>query len=418
MTQRKRRTKKRVLWSVTRIAHPQYPGYTLRVTELAPGGKLFAVRMVAGRQKMACLGCTRTELGTTEREQQRAARAKAFEIIEALATGKAGGSVTVTAGDGLTLNALADLYEKHGLHGRTSAYGRDQVARIRRLAAFVGADRPVVSLCQSDADAYAAHRRTTDHVSAATVHGDVDALKIALNFATRHKRADGQPVLSANPLAGVRVPRNPNPRRPRADENRYQMLRAVAHQLPPAFGLALDLCWATGHRIGAVRHLRWEHILFDPETAASVATELDSHFGWIPEHFPYGGIRFYATKTTDNKSHDHVSPMTALAHHALKEAQPDITTTAAWILAAPKDPRKPVGYHVLKRWMRRAEQLAGLPPLPGGIWHPLRRGWATARKHFPAQDLAVLGGWRDVSTMQRCYQQAEGRTIRAIVDNG
>lgn len=220
-------------------------------------------------------------------------------------------------------------------------------------------------------------------------------------------------------MARVRIEKERNPRRPRADINRYRALRAVADLVSPGFGVALDLCWETGHRIGAIRRLRWEHVLLDPAAAAQAAAALDSDFGWTAEDFAHGGVRFYAGERSNNKRHDHVSPMTLAAREALERARAERPAIAgAWVLPAPKDPAQPADYHTLKQWMRRAEKLANLPHLTGGVWHPFRRGWATARKHHPAQDLAKLGGWRDVATMQRSYQQADGQTIRTIVSGG
>lgn len=64
-----------------------------------------------------------------------------------------------------TLGTLVDLYERHGLHGPSRQYQRKQ-----------------------------------DGVAQGTIHGDVNALNIALNWAISHRRADGSFLLDANPL--------------------------------------------------------------------------------------------------------------------------------------------------------------------------------------------------------------------------
>jgi hypothetical protein len=64
---------------------------------------------------------------------------------------------------------------------------------------------------------------------------------------------------------------------------------------------------------------------------------------------------------------------------------------------------------------QRAERLAELPHLDGGDFHPCRRAWATARKHLPAQDVAAAGGWRDLRSLEKCYQQVDARTLLAVV---
>lgn len=45
-----------------------------------------------------------------------------------------------------------------------------------------------------------------------------------------------------------------------------------------------------------------------------------------------------------------------------------------------------------------------------------RRGWATARKHFPLKDVAEAGGWNpnDTSTLSKCYVQNDEQTTRSV----
>lgn len=147
--------------------------------------------------------------------------------------------------------------------------------------------------------------------------------------------------------------------------------------------------------------------------AARLAREFDDEIDWLPDHFPLGGIHWYAGKGTDNKKHEHVGPMNALAHAALAR---DITPSEGWVFPAPKDASQPLGYHVIKGWLRKAERLAKVPHLPGGLWHPFRRGWATSRKHLPSGDVAKAGGWRDEATMRRCYVREDADTIVQAVN--
>jgi integrase len=207
-----------------------------------------------------------------------------------------------------------------------------------------------------------------------TIAADISALKIALNWAVDHKRKNGEALLEANPLARVKVEQEPKPRRPVAGEPRYLALKKVAPQAPAGFGLALDLVWATGRRIGAVLALQWGHIILDPEKAARLAYELDDEVAWTPAHFPHGGIHWYAGKGTDNKKHEHVGPMNALAREAIEGRRPDITPPDAWLFPAPKDASKALDYHVLKHWYRKAEEAAesgasqGRPLAPLPTW--------------------------------------------------
>jgi integrase len=390
--------RRKTLWSIARIGDPRYPHFRLRITELNPDGMLYVVRMIDGKQRMSSLRCRRSELGSTPKEQEDAARAKALSIIEALAKGGATRSPLEPA-EVITLATLAALYAAHGLHGRSPDYQKEQPAKVRRIAKFLGADRDVRSLCKSDVERYSAHRKGQG-AGQGTVASDLAALKIALNWALDHRRNDGRSLLDANPLARVRIEQEKTPRRPIAGEDRYQALRAVAHTLSPALGLALDLVWATGRRIGAVLALKWKDVAFETIPTA-----------------PNGTIRWYAGRRTNNKVHEQVVPMNELARTALLGERAERPgTPAAFIFPAPKDSSKPLGYHVLKGWMEEAEQRAKVPHLKGGLFHPFRRGWATARKHYPLKDVAEAGGWRDIATLQNSYVQTDAQTILTVVN--
>ena len=53
------------------------------------------------------------------------------------------------------------------------------------------------------------------------------------------------------------------PKRPALTADLYGILLSVADQVAPGFKLALVLAHETGHRIGAIRQLRWSDIDFE-----------------------------------------------------------------------------------------------------------------------------------------------------------
>jgi hypothetical protein len=53
--------------------------------------------------------------------------------------------------------------------------------------------------------------------------------------------------------------------------------------------------------------------------------------------------------------------------------------------------------------------------IEGGNFHPYRSVWATARNHLPAQDVAAAGGWRDLRSLEKCYQQVDPATLLSVV---
>jgi hypothetical protein len=42
---------------------------------------------------------------------------------------------------------------------------------------------------------------------------------------------------------------------------------------------------------------------------------------------------------------------------------------------------------------------------------------AVERKHLPDVDVAQAGGWRDLATMKRSYQQADAATVLKVIEN-
>jgi integrase len=234
-------------------------------------------------------------------------------------------------------------------------------------------------------------------VGMATIRHDLVALNTGLNWAVGYRDARGRRLLTANPLTGIALPREVSPKRPVAGEERYLALKAVADQLNSRFGLALDLAYATGHRIGAILHLKWEDVSF----AAQV-------------HAPFGTISWRAEH--DKIENEHTTPMSQIAHEALRRAQRERPAIGgAWIFGSDADPGKPTDRHTAKRWLHRAEVLAKLTHEKGGGWHAFRRGWATRRKHLPLKDVAAAGGWKDTESLVKCYQHADPETMFRVV---
>ncbi len=79
------------------------------------------------------------------------------------------------------------------------------------------------------------------------------------------------------------------------------------------------------------------------------------------------------------------------------------------------DSQRPVDHHLATARLRQAERPAGLAPLQGGAWHSFRRAWATARKGLSLKDVAEAGGWKDTTTLLKCYAQADPETVAAVV---
>ena len=43
--------------------------------------------------------------------------------------------------------------------------------------------------------------------------------------------------------------------------------------------------------------------------------------------------------------------------------------------------------------------------------------WATERKHLPDKDVAAAGGWRDIESSRKSYQQVDEKTLLQVMTN-
>jgi integrase len=155
--------------------------------------------------------------------------------------------------------------------------------------------------------------------------------------------------------------------------------------------MALVLAEATGRRLGSVRQLRWEDIGFSS-----------------------GTIRWRAE--ADKKRREWVVPVPRSLLDELRGFQKRLGAVGGgWLFAAERNPEVPMDRHLFDKWLSIAEELAGLPKLEGGLWHPYRRKWATERKGHSLRDVAAAGGWQDVETLLKCYQQPDNETLLAVM---
>jgi integrase len=173
--------------------------------------------------------------------------------------------------------------------------------------------------------------------------------------------------------------------------NVYCRVLGVAERVHPLLKLALIVAEGTGRRLSAWRNLFWDDVDFDA-----------------------GAICWRAVN--DKKGYEQVVPMSEAVQQALaavRKAQKAIGNTP--VFPAPKHPATPCSREMMDKWLRRAFQLAELPPPVHGLWHSIRRKWATERKGYPVKDVAAAGGWRDTQTLLDSYQQVDAETVRQVV---
>jgi len=186
------RKKRKKLWSVTGITHPQYPGITVRVGEWLPGGRLHVFRMVDGKQRSPQIEplVRRVDLG---KEAETEARKIGAAIIAASAD-KTPASETDLDESDVTLGQLAEKYKLDGFHRTTAHYKRDQVAAVKRFATLIGEDVPVAEVKPSHLAKYMAKRIEEEHGPAGKA--DLVAFGIACNWAVEEGHLDENPLMS------------------------------------------------------------------------------------------------------------------------------------------------------------------------------------------------------------------------------
>jgi integrase len=236
---------------------------------------------------------------------------------------------------------------------------------------------------------------------------ELKVLRAACRRATIERTVSGDFPLTADPTRGLELPVERNPRRPVCESERLEALTAVAdrvrvrsgwgrqaHEEPTALPTLLRLAGDTGRRIGAILALRWSD--------------------WRPDRGTYGMLRWRAEE--DKVRREWWVPVTPDVREALellRRTRPGVGD--ALLFPGPNNPAAPVTIQLATSWLRRAEELAGLSPLTGGVWHPFRPAWATARKHLSPKDVAAVGGWVDTTTLQKCYQAPDRETMQEVI---
>ena len=295
----------------------------------------------------------------------------------------------------LTLRTLFDIYGGEVTPDKApTTQGHDKAAAKLFVRCF-GPDRRAKDLSRREWERFirerSSGRLTGDSAGPRTVARDLKWLLAVLNWATMAGNGRGGVLLERNPLKGLKIPREESPNRPIMSQERYKVMLDVGDRVDWRFNVALILVHETGHRIGAVRQLRW--------------SDVDMERGII-----------HWRKSNDKIAMDHKTPLTEEALEALEEARkcnPGIGD--AWVFPAPRKASEACGKDLMTKLWKRAEKLAGLEPILWLGWHSLRRRFATDLKQISLRDLCDLGGWKDPDTVVKCYQAADQEDLRKAI---
>ncbi len=299
----------------------------------------------------------------------------------------------------LTLERLFEMYGEEATPTKGErTRRRDRVASAMFLD-FFGRDRRPATLSQRDWDRFIQARRagragrSGQPVGNRTIAWDLTFLMAVLNWAARSRDEEGKLLLDSNPLKGLRKPVEKNPNRVVLTEDEYRALLGVSRKVGWRFRVALVLAHETGHRIGAIRKLRWPDIDFEDKTIR-----------WRAEH--------------EKTGYEHTTPLTAEALAVLEEARGmGRGTRNGPVLPSSSDATRSTNRVSAFLWWTKAQNLAGLEPKPGRGWHSLRRKFATDLMELPLKVLCELGGWKNPQTVLRCYQQADAGQLRKALES-
>lgn len=286
------------------------------------------------------------------------------------------------------------------------------ISKSRNLIGYFGKNLDVRSLTPNDIKLYEVKRKAggivcekgyvTDPVRQNAVHKDLGLLRRMLRWACTVRLPNGSRWLDYNPIDGLRFDREKNPVRPIASIERYTKTCEAINRLADAaeteaerlkwhrLELALYIAEATGRRRGSIVGLRWED--FD---------------------FTKNVIHWRAAY--DKKGKDWIIPMSADFMAGIRRFQRKLGAVAGYLLPCLRDQLRPMPADMLTQWLQKAEDTAGLAKLPGGLWHPYRRKWASERMHLPTKAVADAGGWSDIATLQTCYQQTDEEMLLAVM---
>lgn len=363
----------------------------VRVFEAA-GGLLYADVRAAGRRR-------RESLKHRDRER---AKAWARDEQAKLALGLR------TLADRLaSAGRILALYLAHHSPARKPATQRDDRRRAAMWERVLGAGKDLHRITREVWEGFARDRAsgaidaqgepvaasTRRAVRARTIGADQEWLRGVILWAMSWEDEAGH-LMRENPIRGYPVARESNPRRPLATADRFDATRAVAHHVDPMLAELLDVVNGTGRRITAVLRLRYADLRLDLQ--------------------PFGGIHW--PSDTDKMGREWSAPITQRVRATLDrilEARPGIG--AAYLFPSPRNMAKPLSKRLASRWLERAEALAKLPKLQGGLWHPYRRKWGTERKHLPLADVAAAGGWKNAAVLRDIYQQPDPATLVRVV---
>jgi len=344
-------------------------------------------------------GGKRTRISQGHRDRERAKRqadAAAAKLAQA-------GTLKAEKPKDLTLGMLFDMYGEEATPTKGESSQKYDRRASEMFLRFFGENCVVARLSLRDWNRFVQDRRSGKikpakgkpgtGVGDRMIEQDLRFILAVFNWATMTGGGAGGVLLERNPFKGFPIPKEKNPVRVVVREAEYESLLSVSETMDWRFRVALILAHETGHRIGAIRSLRWSDVDLE-----------DDLIRWRAEN--------------EKTGFEHDTPMTVGAREALEYARdnnPGIGETP--IFPAPRNPSQAMSRHLARNWWKRAERLAGLEPKAGRGWHSLRRKFASDLMHKPLKVLSQLRGWKNPQTILICYQHPDQQQMREALED-
>ena len=340
----------------------------------------------------------KTALGHSDRDR---AERQADEIKRQLSAG----SVEL-AGTTPSLQTLFDIYEREVSPTKgPSAAGHDKRTLPLFLKAF-GGDRRPETLNVRDWQSYIRRRQSGElapnnrrkkpgktgpkTVRPRVIEQNLKLLLAVLNWAERAQHPDGSGYLiDKNPLRGLKLPKEENPRQPMFTPEQCIELRTAAQEHRSSLAERfVMLAWYTGHRSNAIRQLHWSDI------------DLEA-----------GTIRWRAD--ADKIGYEHRNPLHPELLSFLKQDRARVKAIGeAFVFPAPRDSSKPLPRDTVQKLWNLVAKAASIPRGKGYGWHSFRRAFANALRNVPLRELKDLGGWKSEKTLITVYLQPDEQAQR------
>jgi integrase len=364
-------------WGVNRVRafERQGKGIFLEFRERNPDG-------TAGRKARIALG----------HSDRKAAKAKAEEVAAAFRREEP------AQGSEATLQVLFDTYGSEVTPEKGESKRKHDVRCAEMFLRYFGVQTLPRTLTRREWDRFVADRRRGAIAPAGVVQKrrvgervityDLKWLLSVFNWATTVGDGRGGFLLDRNPFKGLPLPRVESPQRSVLTHEQYLALRGIAAQVAPQFDLALVLAHETGHRIGAIRQLRWSDIDLDGGTV-HWRGELDE-IGIGAHHAPDRGSRRRAAGRAGDAAGDRG-----------RLAVPGAGVSGPAGVAAPGPRLVGAGREARRFAEGQAAGLALAPPAVGD-----------GDEGDAAEGRVLHGGLEESMTVLTCYQQPDTETQR------